>query len=356
MATARELLEQADALMRRNRARSDVSDIPVLTDIVAGPALAEQTDVPVLTDAVEEVVVDIVPLPAETPRRQTAAFEGDPSDWLVADTVDPAIHSITGQAPDTLAVVPAVTLKAAGSGVTRLPEVSQQRSWVQRLVPSVFGSREAPAAQPSAETEQDAIAEAAAPPIAEAAAPPLPENGGEPASDAALSVAEGDPGHQAVPDAQAPPSLDESADPREPPLHLYWPREEFGAPARDESAEFAEHASDDALGSADGAAPAMSELPPAEPEPQPTADSADPEDEERWQALSEQISMQVLQRVDLFTDTGLKEQLAAHLQPIVERAGAELVGAITLHVGRLLKAYVAEAIEREIAQWRDSQR
>ena len=79
-------------------------------------------------------------------------------------------------------------------------------------------------------------------------------------------------------------------------------------------------------------------------------------EEERWQALSEQISMQVLQRVDLFTDTGLKEQLAAHLQPIVERAGAELVGAITLHVGRLLKAYVAEAIEREIAQWRDSQR
>jgi hypothetical protein len=349
MATARELLEQADALMRRNRARSDVSDIPVLTDIVAGTALAEQADVPVLTDAVEEVVVDdIVPLPAEAPRRQTAAFEGDPSDWLVADTVDPAIYSITGHAPDTLAVVPAVTLKAGGSGATPPPEASQQRSWVQRLVPSVFGSRETPAAQPSPEIEQGAHAQAGAPPV--------PELSGAPALDAAAAVAEDDSGPQEVADAQAPPLIDEDADEREPPLHLDWPREEFEAPAREEPEEFAEHASQHALRSADGAAPAMTELPPAEPEPQPSADSADPEDEERWQALSEQISMQVLQRVDLFTDTGLKEQLAAHQQPIVERAGAELVGAITLHVGRLLKVYVAEAIEREIAQWRDSQR
>jgi hypothetical protein len=349
MATARELLEQADALMRRNRARSDVSDIPVLTDIVAGTALAEPADVPVLTDVVEEVVVDIVPLAAEAPRRQTAAFEGDPSDWLVADTVDPAIHSITGHAPDTLAVVPAVTLKAAGSGVTPPPEASQHRSWVQRLVPSVFGSREAPAALASAETEQDAHAQAAA--------PPAREHSGAPALDSAAPVAEDDPGPEAVADAQAPPLHDESADGREPPLQLHWPGEEFEPPAREESEELAERASEDELRSGDSAATAMSESPPAEPEPQPSADSADAEqDEERWQALSEQISMQVLQRVDLFTDTGLKEQLAAHLQPIVERAGAELVGAITLHVGRLLRAYVAEAIEREIAQWRDSQR
>ena len=50
--------------------------------------------------------------------------------------------------------------------------------------------------------------------------------------------------------------------------------------------------------------------------------------DERWRALAEQISMQVLQRIDLFTDTGLKEQLARHLQPIVARASAELVGEI----------------------------
>jgi uncharacterized membrane-anchored protein YjiN (DUF445 family) len=75
-------------------------------------------------------------------------------------------------------------------------------------------------------------------------------------------------------------------------------------------------------------------------------------EEERWRALAEQVSMQVLQRVDLFTDTGLKSQLAQHLQPIVERASAELIAAITEHVGGVLRTYVAEAIEREIALWR----
>ena len=68
--------------------------------------------------------------------------------------------------------------------------------------------------------------------------------------------------------------------------------------------------------------------------------------------MADHISMQVLQRLDLFTDTGLKEQLAERLQPIVARAGAELVTAINEHVGKLVRAYVAEAIEREIAQWR----
>jgi len=79
-------------------------------------------------------------------------------------------------------------------------------------------------------------------------------------------------------------------------------------------------------------------------------------DDDRWHALAEQISMQVLQRLDLFVDTGLKTRLAAHLQPIVERAGTELVEAINEHVGQLVRSYVAEAIEREIAQWRQDQR
>ena len=62
--------------------------------------------------------------------------------------------------------------------------------------------------------------------------------------------------------------------------------------------------------------------------------------------------MQVLQRIDIFTDTGLKDQLNQRLQPIVDRASADLVAAINQHVGQLLRAYVAEAIEREIEKWR----
>ncbi len=259
MASARELLEQADALMRRNRGRSSGVDIPVLTDVVAGvPANDEaDADIPVLTEVIEAGAIGeaelkaampapmplepveprqelMPPSPAESVAiRQSAdaipvelPMDGDTSDWLVMDTIDPSTHSITGPGPDTLAVIPPVTLKPAES---------------------------APEAPPAA----------------------------------------------------APAAVDEAVAPV--PLVV-----------------------DDA---AERAAKAAAE-------------------EERWRALAEQVSMQVLQRVDLFTDTGLKTQLAGHLQPIVERASAELVRAITEHVGGVLRTYVAEAIEREIALWR----
>jgi hypothetical protein len=287
MPTARELLEQADALMRRNRGGD--SGIPVLTDRVPdsrieasrrgpptrgprsdkgrderpaaaaarqesarapGPPSASEPAVkpvapprsaepPVLTDAVEELAVDLSPLPADR-------AEGEPSLWLGPDTVDPALHSITGPAPDTVAVVPPVTLRAAavsaepigGSGPMDLPDPSVTRTF------RAAGS---------------------------ATVPP--------------------------PAGSIPPGVTPDATP--------------GAPAGSD---------------------------------------------ERWRALAEQISMQVLQRLDLFIDTGLKEQLAAHLEPIVARAGAELVETINEHVGQLVRSYVAEAIEREIAQWRQEQR
>ena len=73
-----------------------------------------------------------------------------------------------------------------------------------------------------------------------------------------------------------------------------------------------------------------------------------------WDALAEEIRMQVLQRIDMFTDTGLRERLGERLKPIVDRASADLVAAINQHVGELLRAYVAEAIEREIDRWRAS--
>ena len=256
MPSARELLEQADALMRKNRSRGD-SDIPLLTDAVgiapgaaavSAPALAAVApravapaakllpeDVPLLTEAVDEVVIEFEPLPEQPIPRGGAIMEGDPSDWLVMDTIDPATHSITGRGPDTLAVVPPMTLKAAGSAATPPPSGSLTRE------------------QSSAPTEQ------------------------------------------------SPPSV---------------PAAITQAPVE----------------SAPGAA-----------------------DQELWRALAEQISMQVLQGLDFFTDSGLKEQLARHLELIVERASAELVGAITEHVGRLLRTYVSEAIEREIAQWKRDQ-
>ena len=74
MPTARELLEQADALMRRNRPAAPPpgdEGIPTLMDVVPAPHLpteraeappapardpvSELADVPLLTDAVEEI-------------------------------------------------------------------------------------------------------------------------------------------------------------------------------------------------------------------------------------------------------------------------------------------------------------
>jgi hypothetical protein len=77
-------------------------------------------------------------------------------------------------------------------------------------------------------------------------------------------------------------------------------------------------------------------------------------DAARWEHVAEDVRMQVLQRIDIFTDTGLHEQLKERLQPIVDRASADLVATINREVGQLLRAYVAEAIEREIDKWRQS--
>ena len=68
-------------------------------------------------------------------------------------------------------------------------------------------------------------------------------------------------------------------------------------------------------------------------------------------AIAEEIGMQVLQRIDIFTDTTLRERLGERLKPVVERISAELVDALNQHVGELLRAHVAEAIEREIETW-----
>jgi len=313
MPSARELLEQADALMRKNRTRGD-GDIPLLTEAVAlvpislavplsAPplaALVPPPDVPLLTDAVamDEDVVAVVDfelppeLPPEPPSAPPAALvaimEGDPSDWLVMDTIDPESHSITGRAPDTLAVVPPMTLKAAGSEATPPPLGSQPRAEASRT-------------------------------RAEAPAPAEPDW---------LSL----PVSVDYPLADAPPANTEVAALERAPL-----ASGYGALEPE---------------------PAEAVLVPVEREDVAAVHAAAARaavDEEHWRALAEQVSMQVLQRLDLFTDSGLKEQLAQRLEPIVERASAELVGELTEHVGRLVRTYVSEAIEREIAQWKRDQ-
>ncbi len=75
-------------------------------------------------------------------------------------------------------------------------------------------------------------------------------------------------------------------------------------------------------------------------------------DQQRIREIAEEIGMQVLQRIDIFTDTTLRAQLGERLRPVVDRAAADLVAAINEHVGELLRAQISEAIEREIESWR----
>ncbi len=246
MPSARELLEQADALMRRNRACTIDTEIPELTEIVAAISPAPTAmvialdDVPELVDAVEEIeIVSIVELPEDI---------DESSAWLHHDSAD---WSVVGRGEDSVA------------------------------------ARLSSSAAPAAES---------GPPPTETLSPAATET-------------------LAAMPAQDPPPLSVEA----------VAVESSPAPRAEDAADVP---------------------PPAAPNP-PIAD-----DWARWEALGEEIRMQVLQRIDIFTDTRLRKQLSAQLQPIVDRASIQMVETINAEVGKLLRAYIAEAIEREIDKWR----
>src|SRR5690349_10166431 len=109
MPSARELLEQADALMRRNRSPL-MDDIPVLTDSVPEARLAPPArprpslpadgpdSIPMLTERVEDK-----PAPPPEAKGRDVVEEGEPSDWLQLGGAEP---SVIGEAPDSIAIVP----------------------------------------------------------------------------------------------------------------------------------------------------------------------------------------------------------------------------------------------------------
>jgi hypothetical protein len=277
--TARELLEQADALMRRNRASAD-DDIPVLTDAVPSVQEAEsrfassqvakeraaseaEEDVPLLTDEVEEI---------EALALDPASGEGEPSAWLDFEETQP---SVIGDAPDSIAIVPPVDLNRQAPAVDDLDDLDEELAAAVAAAPREEETLRPPAAKPPE------VLPAAPPPAAETRASAVIAGG-------AAALLHGEP---VVPVVAAP-----------------------------------------------------------QPVPSPVAPAVP--DAAHWEAMAEEIRMQVLQRIDLFTDTGLRTQLGERLQPIVDRASADLVATINQHVGELLRAYVAEAIEREIDSWR----
>jgi hypothetical protein len=447
MPTARELLEQADALMRRNRALA-TDDIPVLTDSVSLPAgggvgsaarpstpavpapdtLAAPGSIPTLVDSVGTGSVkadDSIP------------YEGEPSDWLASDAGEP---SITGDAPDSIAIVPHLSVARTADealiesaeheeieltapldddfdALTATPSPPPDAdgaipatfappdgavwdgSSVPEQAPAVAVTRmpdsavstarevETPAAHdaemPAAREAETPIARDAEMPVAREVEMPAAQDAEIPAAhDAEMPVA-----HEvempAAQDAEIPAAHDaEMPAAREVEMPAAQDAEipaahEAEMPTTQVPELGSEPETELSIRTEPGPEREPEPGPEPEPEPEPAVEvmhsalaassagvsevhapvppalaipSAD--DNARWEAVAEEIRMQVLQRIDLFTDTGLREQLGRRLQPIVDRASADLVATINQHVGELLRAYVAEAIEREIESWR----
>jgi hypothetical protein len=348
--TARELLEQADALMRRNRPGTE-DDIPVLTDAVPsmqeaksrfaptprsnphvpvpheepGSAPAPGDDVPLLTDEVEEI--EAAPL-------QPEVGEGEPSVWLEFAESEP---SVIGDAPDSIAMVPSLDLPHAQP----LAEVHEFDGLDEELAAAIAAApREDETLLPEPPAAIIAPPEPAAPSIAATGSPgeAIIFSGGAAALLHGGVVPDTLIGEPVLPaelvrrELVAEPVVTEPISPGLEPAEEVVP--EPAAPARAESERVtqAEWVTTPAS-QAEVAPPAI-------------------DDPAKWDAMAEEIRMQVLQRIDLFTDTGLRTQLGERLQPIVDRASADLVATINQHVGELLRAYVAEAIEREIDSWR----
>jgi hypothetical protein len=426
MPTARELLEQAEALMRRNRSgRVDTEDVaPAVTVADVAPA-PPPIEVHAPEPAAEPLGPEPEALPAGSPAAVPAAqAEGLPprdevpvlQDAAVAADDVPVLQDAE-PAPDEAPVLQGAAPPVPAAEVSSLDDIPVLTDVVEEIeAPTIL---EAPWDEGEASDwgEFDIIEEIEAPSIVD-----LPEEGGEPSGwgaydgdttlggrapdslvvvppvtyfrdeDArrgtalgakAMAAAEqrpeatGESGVLVVDESMVHAGLLATEGAGEPLVAAVTSPASPEAPATPDLAEAgleaAARAADAQAGTASyevvplgdaelitatvvtPSGPADVPLVAAEPAPVPVpGELAAPvmPDSAQWQALAEEIRMQVLQRIDMFTDAGMQDQLRARLQPIVDRASADLVSAINQHVGQLLRGYVAEAIEREIDKWR----
>ena len=291
MPSARELLEQADALMRRNRARAAYTEIPELTEVVAEVApgsnatLIAFDDVPELVDAVEEIeIASIIESPDDI-EEASGWPPHDPDDLsdggreAASAVAGPPVANAPGSAVESARSLLSIVGRP-GDATDRMPEVERESPAIEPVPPATEPTP--PAAEPA--------------PVAAATVPLA----AEPAPVGAVTAP---PAAEPTPVAAATASPAAETTPPDPAIVAETP--------------------------------AASRVPIAD-------------DWARWEALAEEIRMQVLQRIDIFTDTRLRKQLSAQLQPIVDRASVQMVETINEEVGKLLRAYIAEAIEREI--------
>ena len=327
MPSARQLLEQADALMRRNRKRGKGkgSEPPTLTDALGIERTGALAPTIILADASPRAADPLEP----GGRPGADADLQPPAEPIALDTLSdlPVLTDIVDTWPpataEWLPLVADANANALGDALeadalAETPERAEpaEASIVERFVEAIVA--------PAAEAPAVVAASAAVHPAAHATDEPVHAAAALTADEPAYvadTLGHDEPMHVAdVPAAEEPLRLQDEE------FILEIP------PASDEDVPL--HVA--------GATP------PVAAQAVPLLAQGSPE----WEAMTEEIRMQVLQRLDLFTDTGMRDQLGARLQPIVARASAELVETINQALGELVRGYVAEAIEREIDTWR----
>ncbi|MCC7215672.1 MAG: hypothetical protein IT517_02795 [Burkholderiales bacterium] len=318
MPTARELLEQADALMRRNRN--------------AAPAEQAKPAAPAAHASIAQGLVS----PRTIQREPIAPSLARTS--LPVDPLEAAEHAHEGETPaapddaagndSDLPLLTEAVDEAAVPDLGDLDDVPVLTDIVEEIEMTVAGPLEQEESA-GAVVDEDAR--------------------GEPSlwldDDAEPSVLGLGPDSIGIVPPAAGPGVPATPPQGRDPLGFDQPPPGFVPAAQARAERFVEPP-------AEASAPDEMPAPPVA-DHRPVAAALSPEeDEARVRAIAEEIGMQVLQRIDIFTDTTLRERLGEHLQPVVERISAELVDALNQHVGELLRAHVAEAIEREIESWR----
>ncbi len=286
MPTARELLEQADALMRRNR-DAGAEDVPVLTDIVP-PAVDLEDDVPVLTAVVPD-----------RPATQKPDWQEEDSSGIDIDADLAAMGpEFPASEPSALAKpVDFVSLRAD----VRVPMLEIPKETHQYRLDPVSAGVQTPGAKTSPGISGEILERTL----------PLSELLNAPNKTVEAQFLDVPPGAALSP-VQA--TAAEVAGP---------------APAAAQSS------------------PAEVPSPPQVTEPPKVVDLS-----AQVAELTEQITLQVLQKLDIYTERGLQDHLSQHLRPVVERAVGDLVATINSNVGRVIRTFVAESIEREIESFR----
>ena len=358
MPSARDLLQQADALMRSHRnvgAGEGSETVPVLTDVAipagAGVVTRQRVEeIPVLTNVVaraREPDLDLT-IPDERPYSRVMFPSTQTESSLLPLSEMPSIPEFEQDKQDSAGVAGRQDESLQGRALEPAILSEETPKWLEAdLLDSPL---DAPA--PSLEVEsrvpqRDEWDSPPAPSSADCADESVPAGVSpadqQPAQPSDIEPSEAlfepiDPGASVSAEHEAPQDQAEAriaaAANDEPPPALNPPAA-LNAPAASNPP--------DALN-----VPSAFNPPPAFRPPRQPPTSAE--------ELAETVYFQVLQNLDLYTERALQQHMTAHLSPIIERATQELLTTLNANLGALMRQFVADAVEKQLGERPASER